>query len=315
MDNKKQKFKKDEFDLLVGKIKKNKKLNNSENLSNTQNILGPIVKSSSINIKKLDIDDSTNSDSTTDDSDNNIDDTTTSDSTSNDDKKRREKKKQKDKEKIKKNKDKVKSKEIKEKKSKRSKKQEKNEYKNTVINQSQKLVNPAKMKNNFRNRSRNFNNNNNNPVFVDPSTVTFTPIVNVPAETKLEEVKNFTVNSDLPLESNQINTTDVNNTVIERFINLDYNIHNSDNISIENSINIVDVKDDKIEICTVNMPSNVANGTFIELINISQYIKLYEIKSNYNIKRSQKIEDNLYQLSSLQNIKFIFHNDEWISIF
>lgn len=313
MDNKKQKFKKDEFDLLVGKIKKNKKLNNSENVSNTQqNILGPIVKSS-INIKKLDIDNSTDSDPSLDDSDSSIDDTTISDSTSDDDRKRKEKKKQKDKEKSKKNKDKVKSKEIKEKKSKKNKKQEKSESKN-IVNQSQKLVNPAKIKNNFRNRSRNFN-NTNNAVFVDPSTVTFTPIVNVPVEPKLEEVKNVTVNLDLPLESNQINNIEVTNTVIDRFINLDYNIHNSDNIIIENSINIVDVKDDKIEICTVHMPSSVANGTFIELINISQYIKFYEIKSNYNIKRSEKIEDNIYKLSSLQNIKFIFHNDEWISIF
>lgn len=321
--DRKQKTKKDEFDLLVDKIKKNKKpMNIENNSSNPQStILAPIVKSS-VNLKKIDIDDS--NDSTSDDSDTFTDDTSMDTSNSTDeDKKKRDKKKQREKDKrSKKNKLKNKDIEEKDKRKRKNKKKEKVEYKNPIINQPKKLVNPSKIKNNFRNKSRNIN---NNLVFVDPSTVVFESVVNETPpivstnniiEPTMQEQK-IDVMHISDVSENKTNPYDliISDNIIDKFINIDYSIHTSDKIIIENSINIVDVKDENIDTCIVQMPLDMLNGTFVELINISQYIKKYNIQSSTNVRKSEKIDEGLYQLSAMQNIKFIYHDGEWLSIF
>jgi hypothetical protein len=312
----KAKVKKDEFDMLIGKIKKNKSTKEivSNNTTNNQLILAPIHKNEKNKNLKISDSDSTDSSSdfddftTTEESDS-ISSKSISDETDTDDNKKRKQKRKSKKEKS--VKDKKKNDEIKDKRIKKDKK-EKEKQKNKQKSISKPSQPPQPIINNrkvFRNRNR----NNENTNFVDPSTIVFEIPPPPPVIEQPKEVNNV-VTANISNTSNVIDKNiklEIENHE-SNFIFIDYKVHNSNDIIIEKSMNII-YNDDNYDSYNIKLPFENNDGKFIEIINLSN-INNFILHSNNNIKNCEKLENDKYNCNISKNLKLLFHNHEWLCI-
>lgn len=297
MDRRKHKSRNDEFDILENQYKKNK--NTKEEKQQNSNILPPVIKNKKS--KKIVSDESTD-DSDSRFSSDSFDDTdsTFSTDTDTDDEKRkknREKSKesksksQKEKSKERKSrKEKIKSKS--DSKREKSRKDKKIKSKNIYSKSEPKIVSQNISRQGSSKYYKNRNNTNNNITFVDPSTIFENPL-SVLSQNILDEKE--------PVKNNLSNVSD-------------YQVHESQKIIIEKSMNIINSNNNFKEY-DIKLPTKNSNGNYFELLNLSNITPTYKFESQNKIISSDEIHENIYTiLNPPKNIKLLFHNDEWIII-
>lgn len=291
MDRRKHKIKYDEFDILETQIKKNKTKENKEQSNAGNNILPPVIKSK--NTKKINPQESSSDDSDlsfTSDSFDDSDITFSTDTTDTDEERKRKNKAKEKRSKEKrshKNKDKVKDKKIKNKGESKKKESRKNKHKTST-----KIVNQNVSSNRVGKYHKNTSLLNNNSVFVDPSKVFTDPF----------SVLSQSVQNDIDPVKNNLNNMS------------DYQVHENQKINIEKSMNIIS-SSNTFDVYEIKLPINNINGNYVELLNLSNITPTYKLESNNKILSSDSFENNIYIISNpSKNIKFLFHNDEWMII-
>lgn len=299
MDRRKHKSRNDEFDILENQYKKNK--NTKEEKQQNTNILPPVIKNKKS--KKIDNDESTDdSDSTfssISDSFNDTDSTFSTDTDTDDDKRKKNREKSKEsksksrKEKSKERKsrkEKIKSKSNS--KREKSRKDKKIKSKNIYSNSEPKIVSQNISSQGSSKYYKNRNNSNNNITFVDPSTI---------FENPHSVLSQNILNEKEPVKNNLSNVSD-------------YQVHESQKIIIEKSMNIINSNNNFKEY-DIKLPTKNSNGNYFELLNLSNITPTYKFESQNKIISSDEIQENIYTiLNPPKNIKLLFHNDEWIII-